>query len=154
MMMNTGDKPIATKNSLLTTIAWRVDNKVHYALEGSIFIAGAVVQWLRDSLGIIRKSADVEKLASKVNDSEGVFFIPAFAGMKLQRLACLDQVQGKVGKIFQIRRMQLLGPHQILQPFFPVAPLDIVPADVVARVGNAAAVQFVGYLFPEVFLLS
>ena len=81
MMMNTGDKPISTKNSLLTTIGWKVDGKVQYALEGSIFIAGAVVQWLRDSLGIIRKSSDVEKLAAKVNDSEGVFFIPAFAGL-------------------------------------------------------------------------
>jgi len=81
MMMNTGDKPIASSNNLLTTIAWRVNNQVSYALEGSIFIAGAVVQWLRDSLGIIRKSSDIEKLAAKVKDSGGVYFIPAFAGL-------------------------------------------------------------------------
>jgi glycerol kinase len=81
MMMNTGDKPMASKNNLLTTLAWKIGNDVQYALEGSIFIAGAVVQWLRDSLGIIRNSADVEKLAARVKDSEGVFFIPAFAGL-------------------------------------------------------------------------
>lgn len=81
MMMNTGEKPIVSSNNLLTTIAWRVNNQVIYALEGSIFIAGAVVQWLRDSLGIIRKSSDIEKLAAKVKDSEGVYFIPAFAGL-------------------------------------------------------------------------
>jgi glycerol kinase len=81
MMMNTGDKPITSNNNLLTTLAWKIGNDVQYALEGSIFIAGAVVQWLRDSLGIIRKSADVEKLAARVKDSEGVFFIPAFAGL-------------------------------------------------------------------------
>ncbi|MBN1790522.1 MAG: glycerol kinase GlpK [Bacteroidales bacterium] len=81
MVMNTGDKPIVSGNNLLTTIAWKVNNQVSYALEGSIFIAGAVVQWLRDSLGIIRKSSDIEKLAAKVKDSEGVYFIPAFAGL-------------------------------------------------------------------------
>ena len=81
MMMNTGTKPIDSGNNLLTTIAWRINGEVHYALEGSIFIAGAVVQWLRDSLGIIRKSSDVEKLAAKVEDSAGVYFIPAFAGL-------------------------------------------------------------------------
>jgi glycerol kinase len=81
MVMNTGDKPIDSGNNLLTTVAWKVDNTVQYALEGSIFIAGAVVQWLRDSLGIIRKSSEVEKLAARVKDSEGVYFVPAFAGL-------------------------------------------------------------------------
>ncbi|MCU0472843.1 MAG: glycerol kinase GlpK [Bacteroidales bacterium] len=81
MMMNIGTKPIKSKNRLLTTIAWKIGNKTDYALEGSIFIGGAVVQWLRDSLGIIKKSADVEKLAAKVKDSEGVYFVPAFAGL-------------------------------------------------------------------------
>jgi glycerol kinase len=81
MVMNTGDKPITSKNNLLTTIAWKTDGQVQYALEGSIFIAGAVVQWLRDGLGIIRKSSDIEKLAMKVADSEGVYFVPAFAGL-------------------------------------------------------------------------
>jgi glycerol kinase len=81
MMMNTGNKPIVSNNNLLTTLAWKIGDDVQYALEGSIFIAGAVVQWLRDSLGIIRKSADVEKLAARVKDSEGVYFIPAFAGL-------------------------------------------------------------------------
>ncbi|TVQ68005.1 MAG: glycerol kinase [Balneolaceae bacterium] len=81
MMMNTGEKPIESKNNLLTTIAWQVNGKVEYALEGSIFIAGAVVQWLRDELGIIRNSGDVEKLARSVDDNNGVYLVPAFAGL-------------------------------------------------------------------------
>jgi len=81
MMMNTGTKPIESKNKLLTTVAWRIGSETHYALEGSIFIGGAVVQWLRDGLGIIKKSADVEQLAARVNDSGGVYFVPAFAGL-------------------------------------------------------------------------
>ncbi len=81
MMMNIGDKPIESQSRLLTTVAWKVNGKTDYALEGSIFIGGAVVQWLRDSLGVIKKSADVEKLAAKVSDSEGVYFVPAFAGL-------------------------------------------------------------------------
>jgi glycerol kinase len=66
---------------LLTTVGWQIGNTTNYALEGSIFIGGAVVQWLRDGLGVIRKSADVESLASKVPDSDGVYFVPAFAGL-------------------------------------------------------------------------
>ena len=81
MVMNIGTKPIESKSRLLTTIAWKVNDQTVYALEGSIFIGGAVVQWLRDSLGIIKKSSDVEKLAAKVNSSEGVYFVPAFAGL-------------------------------------------------------------------------
>lgn len=81
MMMNVGSKPIISKNKLLTTVAWQVGKETHYALEGSIFIAGAVVQWLRDGLGFIRDSGDIEKLASKVKDSDGVYFVPAFAGL-------------------------------------------------------------------------
>jgi glycerol kinase len=81
MMMNIGTKPIASRNKLLTTVAWKIGKKTEYALEGSIFIAGAVVQWLRDGLGIIKQSGDVEKLAAKVTDSEGVYFVPAFAGL-------------------------------------------------------------------------
>jgi glycerol kinase len=81
MMMNIGNKPIESKSKLLTTVAWRIGDDTQYALEGSIFIAGAVVQWLRDGLGIIKNSGDVEKLAAKVKDSEGVYFVPAFAGL-------------------------------------------------------------------------
>jgi len=81
MLMNTGEKAIASKNNLLTTIAWQIDNKTEYALEGSVFIAGAVVQWLRDELKIIRTSADVEKLAGQVKDTDGVYIVPAFAGL-------------------------------------------------------------------------
>lgn len=81
MMMNIGTIPIESKNRLLTTIAWKTGNETFYALEGSIFIGGAVVQWLRDGIGIIKKSADVEKLAAKVADSGGVYFVPAFAGL-------------------------------------------------------------------------
>lgn len=81
MLMNIGDKPVVSKNNLLTTVAWKINGKTTYAFEGSIFIAGAVVQWLRDSLKIIRNSADVEKLASSVESTEGVYFVPAFAGL-------------------------------------------------------------------------
>ncbi|WP_293760586.1 glycerol kinase GlpK [uncultured Aquitalea sp.] len=81
MMMNTGDKPISSSNNLLTTIAWQLDGKVQYALEGSIFIGGAVVKWLRDGLGIIRHSADVGPLAQEVDSSDGVYLVPAFAGL-------------------------------------------------------------------------
>ena len=81
MMMNIGNKPIQSTSKLLTTIAWKIGKDTQYALEGSIFIAGAVVQWLRDGLGIIKKSGDVEKLAAKVKDSDGVYFVPAFAGL-------------------------------------------------------------------------
>jgi glycerol kinase len=81
MMMNIGDKPIESKSKLLTTVAWKIGNQTTYALEGSIFIGGAVVQWLRDSLGIIRTSNEVERLAAKVKSSEGVYFVPAFAGL-------------------------------------------------------------------------
>ncbi|HQV60269.1 MAG TPA: glycerol kinase GlpK [Chitinophagaceae bacterium] len=81
MLMNTGEKAIASKNNLLTTIAWQIDNKTEYALEGSVFIAGAVVQWLRDELKIIRTSAEIEKLAAQVKDTEGVYIVPAFAGL-------------------------------------------------------------------------
>ena len=81
MLMNTGEKAITSKNNLLTTIAWQIDSKTEYALEGSVFIAGAVVQWLRDELKIIRTSAEVEKLAAQVQDTDGVFLVPAFAGL-------------------------------------------------------------------------
>jgi len=81
MLMNTGAKPIASRNNLLTTVAWRIGNRTDYALEGSIFIAGAVVQWLRDGLGIIRSSAEVEALAATVTDTHGVYLVPAFAGL-------------------------------------------------------------------------
>ena len=81
MLMNIGDKPIVSKNNLLTTVAWKINGKTTYALEGSIFIAGAVVQWLRDGLKIIRNSSDVESLASSVESTDGVYFVPAFAGL-------------------------------------------------------------------------
>ncbi len=81
MLMNTGAKPITSKNNLLTTVAWRIGNRTDYALEGSIFIAGAVVQWLRDGLGLIKSSSEVEALASQVTDPDGVYLVPAFAGL-------------------------------------------------------------------------
>jgi len=81
MLMNIGDEFIESKNNLLTTVAWKIDGKIQYAFEGSIFIAGAVVQWLRDGLGIIKTSADVERLAMSVKDTDGVYFVPAFAGL-------------------------------------------------------------------------
>jgi len=81
LMTNTGEKPVASKNNLLTTIAWQIDGKTTYALEGSVFIAGAVVQWLRDEMEFIRNSDEVEKLALSVPDNGGVFMVPAFAGL-------------------------------------------------------------------------
>jgi glycerol kinase len=81
MLMNIGDEFIESKNNLLTTIAWKIDGKTQYAFEGSIFIGGAVVQWLRDGLGVIKTSAEVEQLALSVPDSGGVYFVPAFAGL-------------------------------------------------------------------------
>jgi glycerol kinase len=81
MLMNTGTKAIASKNNLLTTIAWKIGDKIEYALEGSVFIAGAVVQWLRDGLKIIRTSNEVEELSASASDSGGVYLVPAFAGL-------------------------------------------------------------------------
>jgi glycerol kinase len=81
MLMNTGTRLVTSKNQMLTTVAWRIGGQTEYALEGSVFIAGAVVQWLRDSLGIIRNSEDVEALARSVPDSGGVYFVPAFVGL-------------------------------------------------------------------------
>jgi glycerol kinase len=81
MLMNTGDQPRRSQNNLLTTIGWGLDGRVTYCLEGSVFIAGAVVQWLRDGLGLIRSSADVEHLAASVPDSGGVVLVPAFTGL-------------------------------------------------------------------------
>ena len=81
MLMNTGDKPVTSKNNLITTIAWKINNEVTYALEGSIFIGGAVVQWLRDELKIIPSAPAVEVLAMQVADNGGVYLVPAFAGL-------------------------------------------------------------------------
>jgi glycerol kinase len=81
LLMNTGEKPIMSHNNLLTTIAWKIGDKVNYALEGSIFVAGSVVQWLRDGLGIIRSSSEVEALASSVPDNGGVYYVPALTGL-------------------------------------------------------------------------
>mgnify|MGYP000900382270 CR=1 FL=1 len=81
LLENIGSKPIPSKNKLLTTVAWTIHGKTEYALEGSVFIGGAVVQWLRDGLGIIQKSADVEPLAATVQDSDGVYLVPAFTGL-------------------------------------------------------------------------
>lgn len=81
LLMNCGPKPVFSENRLLTTVAWKIGDRVDYALEGSIFVAGAVVQWLRDGLGIIQKSSDVEALAASVPDNGGVYFVPALTGM-------------------------------------------------------------------------
>lgn len=81
MLMNTGEKAVASESGLLTTIAWGLDGKVEYALEGSIFIAGAAVQWLRDGIKLIDTAPDSEYFASKVNDTDGVYVVPAFAGL-------------------------------------------------------------------------
>ncbi len=81
LLTNTGTEAVASKNRLLTTVAWRIGDRTEYALEGGVFIGGAVVQWLRDGLGIIRRSEDVEALANTVPDNGGVYLVPAFAGL-------------------------------------------------------------------------
>lgn len=81
LVMNVGKKPVRSESNLLTTVAWQLGGETYYALEGSIFIAGAVVQWLRDGLGLISESADIERLASQVSGSGGVTFVPAFTGL-------------------------------------------------------------------------
>jgi glycerol kinase len=81
MLMHTGERPVDSKCRLLTTIAWEAHERVEYALEGSVFIGGAVVQWLRDGLGIIRSSSEVDALAARVPHSDGVYLVPAFAGL-------------------------------------------------------------------------
>lgn len=81
LLMNSGEKPILSKNNLLTTVAWKIGDRVNYALEGSIFVGGSVVQWLRDGLGVIKSSSEVEELASQVPDTNGVYFVPALTGL-------------------------------------------------------------------------
>jgi len=81
MLLNTGDKPVPSKKGLLTTVAWKIGGKTTYALEGSVFVAGAAVQWLRDGLKAITASADVEQLMSQVPDTDGVYLVPAFVGL-------------------------------------------------------------------------
>ncbi|MEY2409548.1 MAG: glycerol kinase [Verrucomicrobiota bacterium] len=81
MLMHTGAKAVASRNKLLTTVAWRIGGRTEYAVEGSVFIAGAAVQWLRDGLGLIKSSSDIEALAASVPDNGGVFLVPAFAGL-------------------------------------------------------------------------
>ena len=81
LLMNSGAQPMDSQNNLLTTVAWKIGDRVDYALEGSIFVAGSVVQWLRDGLGIIRSSAEVEALAASVPDTDGVVFVPALTGL-------------------------------------------------------------------------
>ena len=81
MLLNTGDKPVPSEKGLLTTVAWKIGGKTTYALEGSVFIAGAAVQWLRDGLKAITASADVEKLMAAVPDTDGVYLVPAFVGL-------------------------------------------------------------------------
>lgn len=81
MLMNTGDQPVLSQNGLLTTIGWSIQGKVTYCLEGSIFVAGAAIQWLRDGLQIIESAAEIEELAAQVEDTGDVFFVPAFVGL-------------------------------------------------------------------------
>ena len=81
MLMNTGDKPVDSKNGLLTTIAWGIDGKINYALEGSVFVAGAAVQWLRDEMHFVTSAGDTEARAASVSDTCGVYFVPAFTGL-------------------------------------------------------------------------
>lgn len=100
LLMNTGEKAILSENNLLTTVAWKIDGKVEYALEGAVFMAGAVVQWLRDELKMISSAQECDKLASEVADANGLFLVPAFAGLgaphwdPYARGACLGMTRG------------------------------------------------------------
>ena len=89
MLMNTGEKPIFSKNGLVTTIAWGLDGKVNYALEGSIFVAGSAIQWLRDQLRVLDAASDSEYFASKVSDTNGCYVVPAFTGLGAPQLGSL-----------------------------------------------------------------
>jgi glycerol kinase len=80
-LQSTGNRPVASTNRLVTTVAWKIGDRTDYALEGSVFVGGAVVQWLRDGLGLIRTSSEVEALANSVPDNGGVYFVPAFVGL-------------------------------------------------------------------------
>lgn len=81
LLMNTGEEPVFSENGLVTTIAWGINGKVYYALEGSIFVAGAAIQWLRDELRVIDSAADSEYMAKKVKDTHGCYVVPAFTGL-------------------------------------------------------------------------
>ena len=81
MLQNSGTRAVPSSNRLVTTVAWKMANRTEYALEGSVFVGGAVVQWLRDGLGLIRSSGEIEALATSVPDSGGVYFVPAFVGL-------------------------------------------------------------------------
>jgi glycerol kinase len=81
LLMNTGEKPVASRHRLLTTVGWSGQGRTNYALEGSVFMGGAIVQWLRDALGVVKRSADIEALAASVPDSGGVVLVPAFTGL-------------------------------------------------------------------------
>ena len=81
LLQSTGDRAVPSKHRLVTTVAWKIGNRTDYALEGSVFVGGAVVQWLRDGLGIVRTSSDIEPLANSVSDNGGVYFVPAFVGL-------------------------------------------------------------------------
>ncbi|MCA1746158.1 MAG: glycerol kinase, partial [Bacteroidales bacterium] len=80
-VMNLGEEPVTSKANLLTTVAWKLDGKITYALEGSIFIAGAIIQWLRDEMGLIRSAAESEKIAASLEDNGGVYLVPALSGL-------------------------------------------------------------------------
>ena len=80
-MLNTGKDPILSRKKLVTTIAWKLGGEITYALEGSIFMGGAIVQWLRDGLEMIEKSSDIEALAASAENNGGVYFVPAFTGL-------------------------------------------------------------------------
>src|SRR6202041_3792672 len=81
MLQSTGTRAVRSTNRLLTTVAWKIGDRTNYALEGSVFVGGAVVQWVRDGLGIFRTSSEVEALANSVSDNGGVYFVPAFVGL-------------------------------------------------------------------------
>ena len=89
MLMNIGEKPLYPNNGLLTTIAWGLDGKVEYALEGSVFVAGAAIQWLRDELKIVDQSPDSEYFATRVKDTNGCYIVPAFTYLKAPYLGSL-----------------------------------------------------------------
>ena len=81
VLMNTGKQPVISNHGLLTTVAWKIDHQIYYALEGSVFVAGSAIQWLRDGLRMIKEASDSESYATRVKDCGGVYVVPAFVGL-------------------------------------------------------------------------
>ena len=117
LLMNTGEKPVFSQNGLVTTVAWGLDGKVNYALEGSIFVAGAAIQWLRDELQLLEDARDSEYMAQKVRDTNGCYVVPAFTGLGAPHW---DQyARGTIVGLTPRREQEPHHPRDAGQPVLP-----------------------------------